>query len=62
MLRKKIVETKRAFCGETVLGFPNGGNITVREASGNAIRVFLDIKISGEHCDFAGEGGGRHAK
>lgn len=31
MLRKKIVARKRAFCGETVLGFPNGANITVPE-------------------------------
>ena len=54
MLRKKIVERKRAFCGETVLGFPNGANITVPEASGNAVRIFLVIRISGEHCDLVG--------
>lgn len=54
MSRKKNVEKKRAFCEETVPGFPNGANITVREASGNAMRVFLVIKISGEHCDFVG--------
>ena len=54
MLRKKNRWEKKSLFGETVLGFPNGANITVPEASGNSMRVFLVIKISGEHCDLVG--------